>query len=357
MDYARYTVDDFLNDAQFRQWVLNGTPADDQFWATVMREYPQQRAVIRQAREFLLTLHQQVEADFPSDSRIEALYGRIRDDIHTPIIRPLWQRPVWRVAAATVLLVGAGWWMVGQQSNLFSRQPQATASVSSTLEEVINNTSTVLAVSLPDGSRVTLEPRTRLRYSRSFAGAKREVYLTGEAFFDVQKDPARPFFVYTNTLTTRVLGTSFRIRAYEQDQQVTVMVKTGRVSVFSTANVQQPDPETSGVVLTPNQQVVVAKDDVRFTRSLVAKPTPILTPAELERLTFDDAPLPDILRAIERAYGVEILFDESVLAECRLTTSLGNETLFEKLDILCEAVGATYKLVDAQVLIDSKGCN
>jgi transmembrane sensor len=357
-DYTNYTLDDFLQDPAFWQWVLHGTPADNAHWAALMEQYPHQRTCIGQAREMLLAVHEQVETDFPTEGQVAAMFGRIQSEVSTAQVRPLWRRMAWRVAASVLLVLGLGtWWWLGTDVPgalptlpfAFTKQP--------TLEEVINNTATALPVRLPDGSHAWLQPRSQLSYRRAFADTIREVFLTGEAFFEVRKNPAKPFLVRANDITTRVLGTSFWVKAYEQEQQVTVVVKTGRVSVFQTQNSRQPDPETAGLVLTPNQQAVFGKTDSHFTRSLVARPTPVLTDAELQQFAFSNAPLPGILAAIEKAYGVEILYDETLLQDCRLTTSLGNETLFEKLDILCEATGATYKLVDAQILIDSKGCN
>lgn len=356
--YQDFRLDDFISDPAFRHWVLEGTPDDNAHWAAVLRQYPHQQATIRQAREFLLTVHERVEADFPSEQRVRELYQRIQEAAQATSVRPLWQRAGWQAAAAVLLLLGSGlWWYAQLNRSSTAGQTVAARTEPDRLEEVINNTSSIRTVTLPDGSRATLEPRTRLQYRRAFADTSREVFLAGEAFFDVQKNPSKPFLVRANELTTKVLGTSFRVRAYEGDRQVTVAVKTGRVSVFPTQSRRQRDPETDGVILTPNQQVVFGKADAHFTRSLVEKPVPVLSSAELQRLSFTNAPLPGILQALEKAYGVEIIYDETLLADCRLTTSLGNETLFEKLDILCEAVGASYKLVDAQVIIDSKGCN
>ncbi|CAN5278807.1 FecR family protein [soil metagenome] len=356
--YQNYTADDFLQDPTFRKWVLQGTPSDDAFWANFLVSHPQQRETIRQAREFLLTLHDQVEADFPSDHQVDSIYKRILENAQETPVRSLRQWPVWWAAASISLLLGLGGWWYLQKNNHQITSADPTGQLPSELfEQASNNTTSVLVVNLPDGSQVALEPRSQLHYRKAFTDTIREVFLAGEAFFEVQKNPDKPFLVHANAITTKVLGTSFRVRAFEQDSQIDVMVKTGRVSVFPTQSRKHHDPEKEGLILTPNQQAVFTKADAHFSRSLIDKPIPIIPQTELQHFSFRNAPLPEILQAIEKTYGVEIIFDEQRLINCRLTTSLGSENLFEKMDILCEAIGASYKLVDAQIIIDSKGCD
>ncbi|MVM36820.1 DUF4974 domain-containing protein [Spirosoma sp. HMF3257] len=356
--YQNYTTDDFLQDTAFRKWVLQGTPSDDAFWADILRNFPHQRDTIQQAREFLLTLHEQVEADFPSEQQVDLLYKRIVENAHEAPVRPLYSWSSWWVAASvSLLIVLSGWWFT-QKNIVRIAKSDSTGMLDSRLfEQVVNTSAAVLIVNLPDGSQASLEPRSQLHYRKAFADTIREVFLVGEAFFEVQKNPAKPFLVRANAITTRVLGTSFRVSAYDQDQQIKVMVKTGRVAVFSTQSRKYTDPEQDGLILTPNQQADFTKTDAHFTRTLVDKPIPIIPQTELQQFSFRNAPLPEILQAIEKTYGVELIFDEQQLSNCRLTTSLENENLFEKMDVLCEAIGATYKLVDAQIIIKSKGCD
>ncbi|QIP11374.1 DUF4974 domain-containing protein [Spirosoma aureum] len=356
--YQNFSTDDFLQDPAFRKWVLQGTPSDDAFWADVLLNFPHQRVTIRQAREFLLTLHDQAEADFPSEQQVDSIYKQILENSQETPVRPLHRWSGWWVAASVGLLIAiGGWWFMQKNTPRIAYFDASRPLDSRLFEQVINTSATVQIVNLPDGSQASLEPRSQLQYRKAFADTIREVFLVGEAFFEVQKNPDKPFLVRANAITTKVLGTSFRVSAYEQDQQIKVMVKTGRVSVFPTQSQKHPDPEQDGLILTPNQQADFTKTDAHFTRSLIDKPIPIIPQTELLQFSFRNARLPEIFQAIEKTYGVELIFDEQQLSNCRLTTSLENENLFEKMDILCEAIGATYKLVDAQIIINSKGCD
>lgn len=181
-----------------------------------------------------------------------------------------------------------------------------------------------------------------------------------KAFFQVAKDPAKPFFVYANELVTKVLGTSFNVRAYESDKNVVVEVKTGKVSVFSQSDKmvsgQKTTRELTGLILTPNQQVTYLRQEIRLIRSLVEVPTVISMPEENQHFEFSRIPIAQVFATLEKAYGVDIIFDEELMAYCTLTASLGKETLFKKLEWICAATGSEFEVVDGQILITSNGC-
>ncbi len=219
-----------------------------------------------------------------------------------------------------------------------------------------NTTPQVQAFGLPDGSRVTLQPGSSLRYATALAGARREVYLEGEAFFQVHKNPARPFLVFTNQVVTTVLGTSFDVKAYPGRAQALVAVREGKVSVQPREAAQldatPTHPAKAGVLLLPNQQVVYSMASHQLKKELVAKPA-VLVPQAFE---FEERPVAEVLAALEKAYGVPIRYDRQRLAGCTVSITFYDEPLFEKLSLLCKSLGATYSLADTEVTIHSAGC-
>jgi transmembrane sensor len=264
----------------------------------------------------------------------------------------------WAIAASIFLAIFAGiWWQQELNSQKNEVYSVSKSKSQKQLDEIINSSSTDLPITLPDGSKAILKPNSYLSYNVSFNGALREIYLAGEAFFIVKKNPKKPFVVYANGLVTKVLGTSFSIKAFEADKEVTVDVKTGKVSVYAQNTSKNQDPETKGIVLVPNQKVVFDKSDEHLTRSLIEKPVILLSSQEVAKFLFKNASIENIFNALEKAYGVKIVFDKDVMINCRVTTSLTNENLFEKLDIICAAIEASYKIVDAQVIIVSNGCD
>jgi hypothetical protein len=233
----------------------------------------------------------------------------------------------------------------------------ATAEKQIKLIEKINTSNSPLAIKLEDGSVITLSKNAKLSYPRHFEPNKRQVILSGEAFFEITKNPQKPFFVYSNEVITKVLGTSFTIQAFEDSKEVIVSVKTGRVSVFHQNKVTFADPEEEALIITPNQQIVFSRKDELLTKSLIDNPILIKDLSQLTKTSFEDIPVSEVLRAIEQAYGVHIIYDADQLSHCIITTTLANESLYNKLDIMCKTIGASYKIVDAQIVIQSTGCD
>jgi len=213
-------------------------------------------------------------------------------------------------------------------------------------------------IKLEDGSKVTLEPKSEVRFAKKFAADKREIFLTGEAFFSVKRDETRPFLVYTKEVVTKVLGTSFNIKAYPDEKEITVAVRTGRVSVY--ANSLKPAnsvaPTSAEVILTPNQQVVYNLIDERVSKQLVKHPEVILSKSTLFSMHYDGSPVTKIFKVLEDNYGVEIRYDEELLKNCVLTTTMSDEGLYERIEVICKAIGAHYSVEDAVIYIKSNGC-
>ncbi len=228
------------------------------------------------------------------------------------------------------------------------------------LRETVNQSRKVMPVKLDDGSLVLLKTGSRISYPSVFAGSLREIYLNGEAFFDVTKNPDKPFIIYANGLVTKVLGTSFTIKAYPDDPHVIVDVKTGRVAVFARNDALRKDRisnrELTGVVLLPNQKIVFERGAGRMAKSLVENPQLLSAPTGKHPFIFDETPVSAVLRTLEKAYGVDIVYDEDVLSKCPLTATLTDQALFEKLDIICRVIDARYEVIDGQIIMYSQGC-
>jgi hypothetical protein len=221
-----------------------------------------------------------------------------------------------------------------------------------------NDENTERHIRLADGSRIILQPSSEIFVRTRFNDSKREVELKGEAFFHVKRDPSRPFFVYAGDVVTKVLGTSFNIKAYENDQEVTVAVRTGRVSVYANgANKTDPgqraEPE---VILTPNQQLVFHREKRMGSKQLVAKPEIIVPNSNLFSMKFENAQVGEIFGVLEENYGVEIRYDKDALQNCRLTTSMSDEGLYERIEVICRAIGASYSCDEGVITIRSNGC-
>ncbi|GAB3265652.1 FecR family protein [Larkinella harenae] len=370
-DYRNYEPEELAIDLSFQRWKLFNDPVESDFWKNWLVQNPDKKELVDKAHQLLSTLNS-AYAQIPSDRipisdreiqhEIQRLHQAL-DDEEKPSVKWYQFSPMrYGIAASFVVMLGLFW-------RLFIHQPCTKVNVtyselitesSRPLQEVVNTASSSKLVKLPDGSTLLLKPNARISYATDFDAKIREVYLDGEAFFEVHKDPVKPFYVYAKGLVTKVLGTSFTIQAFENEQKVKVVVKTGKVSVFTRNQTEltqhKTDDNLGGIVLTPNQQVVFLPTNTRIIKSLVEQPALLSGIAQSQPFRFKRTPISEVFATLEKAYGVKIVFDEEVMKACFLTASLDDEPLFEKLDLICNTINAQYEQLDAHIIISSKGC-
>jgi len=227
--------------------------------------------------------------------------------------------------------------------------------------EHTNTSDKPLTIALHDGSTVELAPNGRISYANEFdSTGTRDVYLSGQAFFKVTKNPRRPFRVFANEIVTKVLGTSFLVRSYENDTTIQVIVRTGKVSVYSQATASARDTtapaELGGYILTPNQQLVYEKAGKKFQKALLEQPEMITSSKKEPVILYEDVSLEEVFRELVYDYGINIVYDSELIKKCTVTADLRNESFYRKLDLVCKAVGAKYQVIDGQVVIQANGC-
>lgn len=261
-----------------------------------------------------------------------------------------------RVAATLLIVLLAGFtWVIVKRGGSPLSLVYNEQSVGNVIT-IQNNSSNVEEHRLPDGSSIRLQPNGVIIYAGRFASDKREVRLIGEAFFDVTKDKTRPFIINARDVVVKVLGTSFNITAYEDDQEVKVAVKTGRVSVTRPNNYTNRSG-IDEVILTPNQEVVYNMLNENFSKQIVPTPEIILAKPTNLSMKYEAVPVDEIFKALKENYGIDIVYDPAVLSSCSLTTSMEEEGFYERIEIICKAIGATFEVQDARVLIKSAGCH
>lgn len=269
------------------------------------------------------------------------------------------RKHIYYIAAAAVvatLILGALAFFFSQPKTFSYEQSR----LQNQLSESINTTTTPKQINLEDGSYVVLQPASRIAYANHFNASKREIYLEGEAFFQVAKDPSRPFYVYTPELVTRALGTSFDVRAFPHDNTINVMVHTGKVTVYQRKydSNEQELARTNATIIIPNQQILFNRQLTSIIKSIARQPKPINTSNgnNTPTLSFTDIPVTDVLLAIQKVYGIPIVFDEEGMSHCSFTGTFTNETFFERINLVCKAIEATYEQTDGQVIIIGHDC-
>ena len=335
---------------------------DRKHFRGILRKYLQRRATPKE-KDLIDGWYAQMEKDLEADpeNAVDPALGKMYwSSIHSHIKKEKVRLSVnWRpigIAASLLVAALASLFLILDKKTL-ERNLVENPAGSPAWREVFNSGTSPQYITLTDGSVISLEPQSRLRFPSKFSESERPVFLEGEAFFDVARNEESPFFVHTSGLTTKVLGTSFRVTAYAQNKRVTVAVKTGKVSVSArteAARDQIPMPE---IVLTPNQQIVFDTEKKKLARMIVAEPQAILPAEEVRKMRFESASVTEIFTAIEKVYGVDLVFDTERFSSCVLTSVISDGELYNRLDIICEAIGATYSLKENQIVIDGRGCD
>lgn len=364
--YRLFEVTDFVTDEDFIRWVYEKNTADERFWKQWLAENPDKHLIVSEAAHILKLLS--VTEKKLSKETIEYEVGKVLSSIRQPAAgQPVAQlstsRKWWWAAAALILLITGAtlYYTIGDRTNASFPITYAGMVEPSQMTGHVNASEQSMLVRLPDGSNVELSPGSRISYHHHLdTMLTRDVYLYGEAFFEVTKNPARPFRVFTEEVVTKVLGTSFSVRSFGNDKNVLVTVRTGKVSVYNRNNETEKETakpaQSGGTLLMPNQQVIYKKDQKAFEKQLLEKPVIIAADMNVDAMQYEDVPVVAVLQQIEKAFGIDMIYEEEQLKKCTITADLRDESLYQKLSLLCEAIGATYEVIDAQVVIQSNGC-
>jgi len=246
-------------------------------------------------------------------------------------------RVIFAMAAMVVGLLAGFVWLMNQPATQQKSAPKPV------LAKKITGRSEYKYLLLPDSTQVWLNAASTLEYPNRFAPGKREVYLTGEAWFDVKHAKKQPFLIHTGKVTTLVLGTAFNIKAYPGRENIIVSVSRGKVRV----NYEEKEVAT----LTPGQQVKVSNsNNTAVQKSIAVTET---APWQQGNLVYDDETINDIIADLERIYDVTIRLQNSTLGKERVTTSFRRETgVGNALQLLCNLTDTRLKQVNNMYVIE-----
>lgn len=363
-NYRLYEATDFALEPDFIQWVFEGK--NDNFWQSWMEKNPDRQLVVAEAKlivQSLLPTNTKVPEDVVEDE-VSKLLNTIRvPEQHVPVHKIHSSKKWWWAAASVIFLAGLaiGAFIYFNRDAAAEKFSYAAATTSRKLVEQINTSDKPVTVLLPDSSIVELAPQSRLSYAGNFKdSANRDVYLLGEAFFKVTKNARQPFRVFANEVVTKVLGTSFTVRAFEKEKTIKVIVRTGKVRVYSQTGV----PENTGlntvrpddILLTPNQEAIFQKDWKKFQKTILEKPVIIDPGISLRSMIYEETPVIKVLEQFKKAYGISIIYDEESLKKCTITADLTDESLYSRLDLICKAIDANYEIINSEIFIRAKGC-
>ncbi|MBV5316092.1 MAG: DUF4974 domain-containing protein [Prolixibacteraceae bacterium] len=201
---------------------------------------------------------------------------------------------------------------------------------------------------LPDGSHIFLNSGSEIKYTVDGTDGMREIFLNGEAWFQVAKMERKPFLVHTSFYDVQVTGTSFNVKAYPEDKEVTTTLEEGKVFVKSSDNLRlTTEPE-----LKPGEQLVYSKESKKI--SIAEVNTKWYTSWKDNKLVFVNMSLNDLKTLLERKYGVEIEFSDQSILNYHYDGTLKNETILEVLEILENTLPIQYQIVGQKIVIQKK---
>lgn len=224
---------------------------------------------------------------------------------------------------------------------------------------------------LPDGSTVWVNAGSSISYEGDFTGKLREVKLEGEAYFDVVKNPNKPFIVHTGGIKIKVLGTSFNVKSYASDKTVETTLIRGLVQVT-----RESDPRQRPIFLHPNEKLTLEKIAANDSNSLSdinpdtqKKPEPTFAITRLDttiavtdqietawlynRLAFRGDNFEILAQKLERWYNINIIFEDEKVKHLNFNGSFENETVEQAFEALKAAVPFNFKIHTHDVSVSS----
>jgi ferric-dicitrate binding protein FerR (iron transport regulator) len=196
---------------------------------------------------------------------------------------------------------------------------------------------------LPDGSIVTLNHFSSLKYPRRFSGEIRNVEMEGEGFFEVESDPEHPFLISTRDVDIKVLGTSFNVNAYSENEAVEVIVATGEVAVTRHGEV----PRT--IILKPGNKGVYKKTDE--TLEITQEIDKNYLAWKTKSFVFEDQTLFAVSEQLSKVYQAKIIITSDSLKDARITTTFNDQSLDAILNVLSATLDLNVRKSNGQIIL------
>ena len=331
-------IEELVCDDRFCKYVLNPDGETVDYWNEFRKNNPDREEEIREARQLVLLLGNENDAeDQDTLNKTEQIWQKIQSDINrnddtNPKKGSRNELLFFSLKVVAVFLVmflisflvvdiqpGVDEQQIGKTENYFQRVTKYGQKAS---------------FYLPDGSYVNLNAGSSLYYYVCNECNTRELILEGEAFFDVKRDTEKPFIVKTTNLSATVLGTSFNIKAYPEEDKTEVALVTGKVSVVG--------EKATPAVLTPNEMATYQHGGLNTTIS--GFDIEEITGWKDKILVFEDVSFEELTATLSRWYGVEFIISDSARNIQRFKTRKDYKGKYnnKSLETVLEAIGFSY---------------
>jgi len=335
--YKDYSVDDFVNDANFIEWVSGDNTIVNKFWEDFFTKHPNQVAKAEKAKALLLDLHLYYEEEEHKLNTVDLDFEQHLGDLMEESIEKKagteqQTKPIYWIGAAMVaasllffFVLPASFWQLDKKN-----APSEFVTGNGEWEKII----------LPDGSLVELNANSQLALLDNWeSGKHRQVWLKGEAFFDIKKtlDSTEAFSVITKDLRVEVLGTAFQVNT--RNQQTEVFLEEGKIRLN----------------LDKEQNLMQAGDFVAYSQAQKKIAKTHYQTTEIHRhwregvVTLKDASLEEIIQQLEVVFGIDVIVED---AQIKQTLVDGKVTI--PVDNLSIATKILERVLDIQIRAEGK---
>lgn len=338
MEGSKNRIFKLLNNIHFVQWVNAPTDESTHYWTKWINNHSESREDVAIAKRILQS------AKLTSDEPLsDTAYDRILENIVQHSLNSKKSRSndsiqAWKLlglAASIVIVLGLAVYSFTLKPTIEELKPITFIHKQAPLGGRVTTR-------LPDGSLVTLNSGSQISFPSEFE-TTREVQLDGEAFFEVVKNPEKPFYVKMSGDMVQVLGTSFNIRSYPEDDQVRISVATGRVSYTSRSG--------ENMILEKDEEVIYSTSNRTLRKSTINKVQAFGWKDKI--LYFDSRPFKDIVLELERWYGVKIQIEGDLEHRGPYSGEFYNASLEEVLKGLSFVYRFNYSIQEDQITLKS----
>ncbi|MCG8310746.1 MAG: FecR domain-containing protein [Cytophagales bacterium] len=344
-NYQDYKLEDFLSDPQFVEWIVDPDPAKDFFWKKWIENHPEKEELIREAIFTIKNINFRRKDEDPQQLNrvLDNVLRRSTSDKKSGTGKILVTYGL-RIAATIALIIIAS--LILDQAIFKYGNREISEIPAINFIEKENPRGQKSGFYLPDGTWVKLNSNSRLIFPSAFAHlGKREIELIGEAFFDIKPNADQPFVVKTSQVNVVALGTSFNVKAYDDESETHVALTSGKVMVEN----NHPDRASDTFYLEPGQKYVYNKDDKNF---LVTEFDPIYETGWKDGvLIFRSSNLDQFVEKVERWYGVKVAFNQRPKKEWHINGKFEDVSLEVLLESVKFSKGIDYSIIDKQVYL------
>lgn len=361
MDYLEYTLIDFVEDASFKSFARRLKDEDIVFWEDWIKKHPEKESEFNLALNILtgVNARYKIDEENSKEAELQKLLSSINNENRIADIdqgQRIFQYV--RIAAVFILLIGIG---TAMKFLFFNNKNPETNQL--TYKELKTPPGKRMHITLTDGTHIWLNAESSLKYPENFTGNERIVYLSGEAYFDVAHDRKKPFSVITSEIRVNVVGTSFNVKSYSDENTIETTLETGIIRIEELY--KESTTKDNDIILKPHQKFVfykgnktdkiekneaVAKNEAKELFKIEGKKSAIVEIKETEiftgwkdnKLVFKNERLFELKRRLERWYNIKIGISDPELNNKRLSGVFVNETVEEALKALRFASDINY---------------